>query len=173
LTFRTIRLLPMEKSKAIAIRGGMWLLSLSCVLGILTSVLGEVNIAAEKPYEIWGRTGVLKFPHGVALHAIQLLPIVSWFVQKLRIPHPVRLVRSALLSQVFFLIYAIRQTLQGRDRFDWDAPGGFIMGITCLLCIYPATMIARAIALHLWHQIHNERKDGMSQLASPEPKQTV
>ena len=162
LTLRTICLLPMERAKSIAIRGGMWLLSLSCVLGILTSVLGDVNVAAGKPYEIWGRAGVLKFPHGVALHAIQLLPIVAWFVQKLRMTHPARLVRSALLSQVFFLLYAIRQTLQGRDRFDWDASGGLILGITCLLGVYPSTMIARAITLHLWHQIHKEREEGMT-----------
>ncbi len=173
LTLRTFRLRSIERSKAIAIRGGMWLLSVSCGLGILTSILGEVNIAADRPYETWGRAGVLKFPHGMALHAIQLLPMLSWFVRRLRVAHPVRLIRAALVSQVLFQIYAIRQTLQGRDRFDWDTLGGFIFGITCLLCIYPATVITRALALLLRHQSKYERKDGMAKLANPDPKQTI
>lgn len=63
LTLRTFRLRPIERSMATAIRGGMWLLILSCGLGILTSVLGEVNIAAEKSYEIWGRSGVSPAHH--------------------------------------------------------------------------------------------------------------
>lgn len=145
LTLRTSRLRSIERSKAIAIRGGMWLLLLSCGLGILTTVLGEVNIASERPHETWGRAGVLKFPHGVALHAIQLLPMLSWFVNRLRMPYPVLIVCSVLLSQVFFLIYAVRQTLQGRDRFDWDVFGGLILSVTILLCIYPGVIVMRSV----------------------------
>ncbi len=158
LTIRTFRLRTIDRSMALAIRGGMWLLSLSCVLGILTSVLGEMNIAADKPYDTWGKAGVLKFPHGVALHAIQLLPILSWFAQRLRIRNAIWLIHSALLSQIFFLIYAVRQTLQGSDRFDWDALGGLILGVTCLLCIYPVIMITRAITMLLWNEIIQSAK---------------
>ena len=152
LTLRTFRLRPIKDSMAIAIRGGMWLLLLSCGLGILTSVLGEVNIAAGASYETWGKSGVLKFPHGVALHAIQLFPMLSWFSKQLQVPHPTRLMQSALASQVVFLIYAIRQTLTGRDRFDSDILGGLILVVTCLLCIYPVFAIARAFTLRIWPQ---------------------
>lgn len=153
LTIRTFRLRPIEPSMATAIRGGMWLLSLSCVLGILTSTLGEVNIAADRPYETWGRSGALKFPHGVALHAIQLLPMLAWLLERFRVAHPIRLVHSVLLSQVLALGYAVRQTLQGRDRFDWDSVGGLILGATFLLCIFPATMIVIAIGQRIRNSV--------------------
>ena len=78
LTLRTIQLRNIDPAMAIGIRGGMWLLALSCGLGIATSIFGEINISAGRSYELWGRAGVLKFPHGVALHAIQLLPAIAW-----------------------------------------------------------------------------------------------
>lgn len=149
LTLRTFRLRSIDGSQVVAIRGGMGLLSLSCVLGIFTTVLGEVNIKHGIPYAYWGPAGVLKFPHGAALHAIQVLPMLSWLARRLRVPHPVRLVWSALLSQLFFVLYAVRQTLDGRDRFDWDSLGGALLGATCLLCLFPIAMIAKAIATWL------------------------
>ena len=149
LTLRTTLLRKIEASKALAIRGGMVLLALSCGLGILTAVLGEMNIAAGRPYETWGSAGVLKFPHGAALHAIQLLPLLNWLVQRLHVPHPVRVIGSVLASQVVFLFYSICQTLQGRDRFDYDAVGALILLATCVLCIYPTVVFARALILYL------------------------
>ncbi len=145
LTLRTFRLRSIDASQVVAIRGGMWLLSLSCVLGILTTVLGEINVQNDNPYEYWGRAGVLKFPHGAVLHAIQVLPVLSWLAQRLRVPHPDRLVWAALLSQLLFLLYAIRQTLEGRDRFDWDMLGGYLLGATCLLGVYPIAIITGTI----------------------------
>jgi hypothetical protein len=149
LTFRTYRLRPMDGSQAVAIRGGMWLLSLSCILGILTTILGQMNLQAGIPYEYWGRAGVLKFPHGAALHAIQVLPILSWLTQGLRVPHRIWLIWSALSSQLLFLLYAVRQTLEGRDRFDFDSYGVFLLVTTCLLGTYPIVMITLAIAQRL------------------------
>lgn len=152
LTLRTMLLRQIAASKALAIRGGMILLALSCGLGILTAILGEMNIAAGKSYETWGSAGVLKFPHGVALHAIQLLPLLNWLVQRLQVPHPTRVIASALASQVVFLLYSIRQTLLGQDRFDYDAVGALILLATCLLCVYPT--VASATALIRYGQNH-------------------
>ena len=131
-----------EPAMGTAIRSGMWLLSLSCVLGIATSVLGEVSISRGASYELWGKAGVLKFPHGVALHAIQLLPIVAWLARLLKLPNAIQIVRSTLASQVLFLIYAIWQTSQGRDRFDWDTVGACILGISVILAASAAIPIA-------------------------------
>ena len=109
-----------------------------------------MNIASGTPYELWGRAGVLKFPHGVALHAIQLLPIVAWFVHWLQLPLAVRLIQAILASQVFFLVYAVWQTSQGRDRFDWDAIGGLLLGIVVLLGLIPALVIAVGCIAYLF-----------------------
>ncbi len=145
LTLRTVHLRAIEPAMAIAIRGGMWLLSMSCGLGIATSVLGEIQISAGQSYELWGRAGVLKFPHGVALHAIQLLPIVAWLARYVKQTNTVLVVQSTLASQVLFMVYAIWQTGRGRDRFDWDATGGCILAVVALLVAFPALAIVKGL----------------------------
>ena len=149
LTMRTFRLRTIEPSMAIAIRSGMWLLTLSCGLGILTTVLGEVSIASGRTYELWGKAGVLKFPHGVALHAIQLLPIIAWLVLAFRLPNPVRLVLATFASQFVFLVFAVWQTSQGFDRFDWNAVGGLLLGAAVLIGLFPAFAIACGCVTYL------------------------
>jgi hypothetical protein len=145
LTARTYQLRRTDPSMVIAIQAGMWFLSLSCILGILTTLLGGISLARGESYELWGRAGVLKFPHGVALHAIQFLPIIAWLSHRLYPAGSVRLVRAAVASQVAILAYAIRQTFQGRDRFDWDALGGIILGIAVVLGVLPAMAIIKAL----------------------------
>ncbi len=144
LTLRTTRLRDIERSMGWAIQGGMWLLALSCVLGIGTSVLGHESLSTGRSYEVWGRAGVLKFPHGVALHAIQLLPIVAWIAQRIAPKQSVPIVQSTLASQIVFMVYAIWQTAQGRDRFDWDSVGGVLLAVTALLAAFPVAMLAKA-----------------------------
>lgn len=144
LSIRTMKLRTIEPAMALAIRGGMWLLALSCVLGVLTTVLGELNIALGRPHELWGKSGVLKFPHGVALHAIQFLPLAAWTFVKLKIANADRMVMLLLTSQVLFLLYAVWQTSRGLARFDWDAIGGVLFGITALLGIVPGLAMLNA-----------------------------
>ena len=136
LTVRTFWLRAIDPSMAIALRGGMWLLALSCGLGIATSALGEISLALGKSYELWGVAGVLKFPHGVALHAIQTLPVVAWLGRRLRLQNSVRIVQSTLMSQILFLMYAVWQTSQGRDRFDWDTIGAGLLLLAILFGLY-------------------------------------
>lgn len=152
LTMRTFRLRKVEPSMAIAIRGGMGLLSLSCGLGILTTALGEMSIALGKSYELWGKAGVLKFPHGVALHAIQILPIVAWLALVFRLPNPERLVKATLVSQGLFLVYAVWQTSQGLNRFDWNAVGGLLLGGAVLTGLIPAIAIVSGCVTYLIHK---------------------
>jgi hypothetical protein len=138
LTWRTCSLCEMEPAMAIAIRGGMGLLSLSCILGIATSVFGEASLSMGGTSEVWGRAGVLKFPHGVALHAIQILPILAWMAQIFGLKQPVRVVQAAIGAQCLFLLYAVWQTSCGRERFDWDTVGGGLLSLVAVLGLYPA-----------------------------------
>jgi len=144
LTFRTRQLQAIEPSMALAIQGGMWLLALSCGLGFLTTALGELNMALGRRYELWGRAGVLKFPHGVALHAIQFLPLVAWIALRLKVKNPSQLVQAFLSAQLFFLLYACWQTSQGRARFDWDAIGGILLGITVVIGSFATAALTKS-----------------------------
>lgn len=120
LCWRSRRLQPMPESRVAAIRAGLWLLLVSCGLGMLATVAGEINLSKGHPPEIWGRAGVLKYPHGAALHAIQTLPLLSVMLEKLNVQGSAWLIRSAVMAHVLFLAHALWQTMHGRERLDLD-----------------------------------------------------
>ena len=135
LCIRSRHLLAMPESRAIAIRAGLWLLLVSCGLGLLITITGQINLAAGRSPETWGKAGVLKYPHGAALHAIQALPVLSLLLQRWGVSHSVRLLRIAVASQVLFLTHALWQTFSGRTRFDIDLTGIAALAVAGMLII--------------------------------------
>ena len=135
LCFRSRQLLPMPESRAISLRAGLWLLLFSCGLGFLITIAGQINIAAGLSPESWGKAGVLKYPHGAALHAIQALPLLSLFLQEWRISYAARLIRLAVAAQVLFLTHALWQTFSGRARWDIDLTGVAVLAVSALLIV--------------------------------------
>ena len=131
----------------LAVRAGLVFLAVSCLLGIWASVHGDLQAAAGLAPETFGAAGVTKFPHGVAIHAIQWLPLVAWAAGRAGIDEGRRwrLVLSATVGTSLLLVYALVQTLSGRGRFD--APGflivAFAIGLACLAV--PAIVIGRAM----------------------------
>lgn len=123
LATRSVWLAPMDRGMALALRGGLWLLVVSCLLGLIATSLGELNQTRGKNPETWGNAGVLKYPHGAALHAIQILPVFAWALSRMRISNRVGCIRVAIASQCLFMVHAIWQTSQGRSRVDWDVAG--------------------------------------------------
>ena len=144
---RTRRLPPTVESLAIAIRAGMWLLLASCCLGLMVTIAGKVNIAQGRPYETWGRAGVLKYPHGATLHAIQVLPILYAVLNWFRVPNAAWLLRSAVAAHILFLSHALWQTFHGRERLDVDLGGGIALAAAGLLILLPIVAIACRILL--------------------------
>lgn len=120
LCWRSRMLRPMTESRAIAIRSGLWFLLASCGLGLLATIAGELNLATGHLPEIWGRAGILKYPHGAALHAIQILPLLSAFLERYRVVYSASILRAAVVAQLLFLAHAVSQTVSGRARTDVD-----------------------------------------------------
>lgn len=120
LCWRSRQLRPMTESRAIAIRAGLWFLLASCGLGLLATIAGEVNLATGHLPEVWGRAGILKYPHGAALHAIQTLPLLSAFLERYRVVYSASILRAAVVAQLLFLVHAVSQTASGRARGDVD-----------------------------------------------------
>ena len=145
LAFRSITLPPLPAETQIAIRGGLWLLVISCGLGFLVSFLGERNAAAGLSPSTWGPAGVLKFPHGSALHAIQLLPIVAWLLQRFKVRSAQRMTFLILTSQILFLTGALWQTFHGRSRTDFDLIGGSLLVAAGLMSLPPAFAMLAAM----------------------------
>lgn len=144
---RSRDLIPMHKSLGIAIRAGLWLLFVSCCLGLMTMILGEINLATGRSPEVWGRAGVLKYPHGAALHAIQTLPLLSVLLQMFRVTYSAWLIRSAVAAHVLFLAHALWQTYQGRARMDVDATSCSMLAAAGLLLLLSVIAIAHGAAV--------------------------
>lgn len=141
LCWRSRRLQPMLESRAIAIHAGLWLLLVSCGLGMLVTLAGEANLANNRLPEVWGQAGVLKYPHGAALHAIQTLPLLSILLQRFGVPHSAWLIRSAVVAHVLFLAHALWQTFHGRARLELDATSFTALAMAGVLLLFPIAAI--------------------------------
>jgi hypothetical protein len=131
----------------LAARAGLVFLAVSCGLGIGASVHGDIRSAAGLPPETFGAAGVTKFPHGIAIHAIQWLPLFAWAARRAGLDERRRwwLVVASTVGTGLALGYALVQTLSGRSRFD--APPLMIailaLGVACL--VLPAAIVAAAM----------------------------
>jgi hypothetical protein len=114
---------PVAADMLLAVRAGLVLLVVSCLLGIWAGAHGDMQVAAGRPPEIVGAAGVVKFPHGVVIHAIQWLPFIAWAARRAGFGDRRRtiLVAVATAASGFLLAYALTQTLAGRPRFGAQA----------------------------------------------------
>lgn len=159
LCWRSCDLRPMPAARAISIRAGLWLLLVSCGLGVFVTIAGEMNVSAGRPPETWGRAGVLKYPHGAALHAIQVLPLLAALLEWWRVPQAGRLLSAAVTAQVLFLVQALWQTLRGRSRQDVDAFSLVLLVLTGALMLFVAFGMMRG-AIALWRLNQQAAREG-------------
>ncbi|MFM7185078.1 MAG: hypothetical protein ACKO4Z_09945 [Planctomycetota bacterium] len=128
----------------LAARAGLGLLFASCLLGIWTGAQGEIRRAAGLPPETLGAAGVLKFPHGAALHAVQWLPFVAWAAERagFAIAARTRLVAWSTAGSVLLCGYALAQTLLGRARFDATPLTAGVLAAAAVMLAVPVAWIA-------------------------------
>jgi hypothetical protein len=129
-------------SMRIAIWWGLHYLVLSGLIGFVITFIGHMQQLAGKPPELWGERGVLKFPHGAVLHAIQTLAVVAWFADRMWRGRSESIVRSVAYMHGMLLILAIHHTFLGRGRFEFDIVSLVIAGVGIGLGIVPF-MISR------------------------------
>lgn len=132
----------------LAARAGLGLLAISCVLGIWAGAAGETRRAAGLPPETLGAAGVLKFPHGAALHALQWLPLLAWAARRagVAIRGRVRCVAAAAAGNALFGCYAFAQTLLGRGRFDTTPLTAALLAVAVGMVVVPAAWILASMA---------------------------
>ncbi|MEM7677243.1 MAG: hypothetical protein AAF449_14680 [Myxococcota bacterium] len=142
MTARSFTPLSTTPDQTLVVRAGMVLLSVGCVLGGLITIIGEVNLREGHPPEILGRAGVLKFPHGLPLHAIQILQIQRWGLTRLAIRETTRW-RSLVATTVgmtMVTLYGIVQTGLGEPR---NPP----VAATWPLAVFSATAFVAAVII--------------------------
>ena len=133
---RTFGKLKLENDYALSARVGMLFLVASCLIGFVISSYGYRQTIAGLPPETVGESGVAKFPHGVAIHAIQIFPamvfLMRWFPTStnLRVV-VVRWLSLAMLCQIIFASY---QTMSGFARYDIQTSTGVALIVAAWLC---------------------------------------
>lgn len=142
---QSVRLPP---DMRLAARAGLGLLAISCLLGIWAGAAGETRRAAGLPPETLHAAGVLKFPHGAALHALQWLPLLAWVARRTGVEERGRvwLVAVAAAGNALFGCYALAQTLLGRGRFDTTPLTVAVLAAAVALLAAPAAWIVMRLA---------------------------
>jgi len=125
----------------LAIRAGMSLLSISCLLGFLITAIGTSQVGAGLAPETFQPRGVLKFPHGAALHAIQTLVLLAWCANRFRSRWPLAVVWYAIAAHLLGLLFASLQTFRGRARFELDLPGSAILLASLLALLISGSLL--------------------------------
>ena len=135
IAWRAFLYLDAEPDLQLAIRAGMAFLMLSCLIGFGVLFNGLVQLSIGRDPSIFGAAGVAKFPHGVAIHAIQLFPILGWFLRVLGLPIAVRvrLIYYSIGALSGLLVFSMIQTLMGKPRFEFSLPGAAILAVSCAL----------------------------------------
>ncbi|XZE43493.1 hypothetical protein SH467x_003057 [Pirellulaceae bacterium SH467] len=120
-----------------AIWHGMNLLVASVALGYAITLIGKQLIANGVAPEIVPPGGVLKFPHGAGLHAIQALPFMAWATHRARQRLSLAAVRWGAWTYYSFVTFSIVQTARGRERLDLDSFSTLLfamVGLTGCIC---------------------------------------
>lgn len=136
---RCFRPLLTGRDVALAIRGGMSLLALSCAIGFGLVIFGHHQISLGKNPALYGQSGIVKFPHGMPMHAIQFLPALAWWLRKVGVDSDRRYreIAYGLSAIVGMTCFSLMQTLSGRARFDLTPSSAALFGVSTLLVLKP------------------------------------
>ena len=141
VTVRGFKVLNVEPEMKLAIRAGLLFLNLTNVLGIILIAYGNyiMRVSPGHAPNIFGQAGMMKVPHGLAVHAIHVLPILAWllnFTQR-EIEFKLRTVKTAIAGYAGLQFFTLFQTFTGRAPQD-------VNGTTAALAIVSAAVLAAA-----------------------------
>jgi hypothetical protein len=135
LSFTHMRAAP---SMALAIRAGLLILLVAQVVGgwMIQHGLGLADQGATDGLTTFGAAGVMKVPHAVAIHGIQVLPALAWLLSFAALPEQRRvgLVRVAVGGYVALVVVSMLQTASGVAPFDVGVVAAllYLLGVALL-----------------------------------------
>jgi hypothetical protein len=137
ITVYSFRGLNTTPEMALAIRTGLTLLIVGNLLGILLVSYGSYILRAIPGHapNIYGQSGMMKVPHAIALHAIQVLPFLAWLLRftKYEASSRIAIVKMAVIGYSGLQIFAMLQTFTGRAPFDVTIVSAAISFISVIL----------------------------------------
>jgi hypothetical protein len=135
-------------SMALAIRAGLLILLAAQVVGgwMIQHGLGLAEEGATDGLTTFGAAGVMKVPHAVAIHGIQVLPALAWLLSFAAMPEQRRvgLVRVAVLGYVALVVVSVLQTATGVAPFDVGVATAvlYLLGVALLGLALVAALLA-------------------------------
>jgi hypothetical protein len=141
VTLQSFRVLDTTPEMKLGIRAGLLFLNLTNVLGIILVAYGSYIIQASPGHapNIYGNAGMMKVPHGLAVHAIQVLPILAWLLNfsHREIEFKLRTMKTAISGYLGLQFFTLVQTFTGRAPQD-------VNGITATLAVISAIVLIGA-----------------------------
>jgi hypothetical protein len=145
LAFTAMRASP---SMALAVRAGLLILLLAQGVGgwMIGHGVGPASDGVTLGLTTFGAAGVMKVPHAVAMHAIQVLPALAWLLAFARLPERRRrsLVGVAALGYGALVAVSLLQTAAGLAPLDLGVATAVLslLGVAMLGAAFLAALLA-------------------------------
>jgi hypothetical protein len=131
----------------LAVRAGLVLLLVGQVLGAAIVAAGTPDMMAGNREAVFGpqgvlagAAGILKSPHGIALHAVQVLPLLGWLASRAPWTDARRLLAVWAATAGYSLVLGASVVQAYSGRAPWDP------GLPLLLAAVGAVLLAAAYA---------------------------
>jgi hypothetical protein len=148
LTVLAFTAMQASPSMALAIRAGLVILLIAQGVGgwMIQHGVGPASDGATTGLTTFGRAGVMKVPHAVAIHAIQVLPVLAWLLSfaTLAERRRMRLVAVATLGHAALVAVSLLQTATGVAPSDVDVIAAvlYLLGVGLLGAAFLAALLA-------------------------------
>jgi hypothetical protein len=135
-------------SMAVAIRAGLVILLIAQGVGgwMIGHGVGPASDGVTQGLTTVAPAGVMKVPHAVAMHAIQVLPVLAWLLgfADLREQRRLGLVWAAAAGYGALVAVSVAQTAAGQAPFDLGAAAVALTlaGAALLAAAYTAALLA-------------------------------
>jgi hypothetical protein len=145
LAFTAMRASP---SMAVAIRAGLLILLVAQGVGgwMIGHGVGPASDGVTEGLTTFGAAGVMKVPHAVAIHAIQVLPALAWLLGFAAVAERRRLalVQTATLGYVALVAVSLLQTAAGQAPSDVGVAAAVLslLGVALLGVAFGAALLA-------------------------------
>jgi hypothetical protein len=147
-------------SMTLAIRAGLLILLVAQAVGgwMIQHGVGPASDGATTGLTTFGAAGVMKVPHAVAIHAIQVLPTLAWLLSftTLGERRRVTLVGVAILGYVALVVVSLIQTATGMAPLDIgvDAAVLYLLGVGLLSVAFLTALLTFRKPLPRAHEGH-------------------
>jgi hypothetical protein len=150
LAFTAMQTAP---SMTLAIRAGLLILLVAQGVGgwMIQHGVGPASDGATTGLTTFGAAGVMKVPHAVAIHAIQVLPALAWLLSFATLAERRRmsLVWIATLGYVALVVVSLIQTASGVTPLDVGVVAAvlYLLGVGLLGAAFVSALAALCILL--------------------------